>query len=573
MATSKKHSGFKRLVDRNPTLAILVNGAECLTFRADSTGAYGGLQLGVPTYTAAGCADGAGISLATGYGASSSNRFSAFEVIADTGSTDLTGDTYQACIHGKLNIGTTQSNASLMAGLFSLDVANGKNLSANYFALRGHLDFWGSSSISGTSFVGAVSAYVENEATTTVGAAQHLDGVDIYQVGAPSVNATGQNSAVNIRSSSAAAKWKKGIYMIGSNVLEGIRVGDLSGDTVGSGVHLNSSSTAAIRFYSDSDEAGGSSANWRTMTVRHMDVGTTQTGELRAIEGVLAAVNCSWAHTYGAVFGSLEVTTALDQSGVMAGAVVGRVGAGTTSTITVSSDGILCAVGAVSNITGALASDNGQTAAYGVAAVSGKLAFPIGIFMHGNAVQKIMKCGTTTYRCTTSTANAIFSDWRLTTSATSGNNHGFYISMRHTSTSTEFSAGRFYSINTGTVASGSLHGIWATYEESTGGTNSGLSAAGRFTQTAAASVALTGTRTCIQLDSTYANTNTLAGNESFIRFENVNTANKLTGYFIDGVSIDTTAMFTGSGDTTAAKYLKCRINGTPYYMMFAAAAG
>ncbi len=169
MATSVKHSGFKRLIDRNPTLAILVGGAEALTFRKDSTGAYGGLQLGVPTYSSAGTIDGAGVSLATGYGAALSNRFSAFEVVADTGSTDLTGDTYEAAIHGKLNIGTTQTNASLMAGLFSLDVGASKNLSANYYALRGHLDFWGSSTISGTSHVGALSAYVEHEGTTTIG--------------------------------------------------------------------------------------------------------------------------------------------------------------------------------------------------------------------------------------------------------------------------------------------------------------------------------------------------------------------------------------------------------------------
>ncbi len=172
------------------------------------------LQFGTPTYTLAGTIDGAGVSLATGYGAGLSNRLSAFEICADTGSTDLTGDTYEASIHGKLTIGTTQTNASLMAGLFSLDVGT-VNLAANYYALRGHLDFWGNCTISGTSHIGALSAYVENEATTTVGASQYLDGVDIYQVGAASVNATGFNSAINIRSSAAAANWKCGIYATG----------------------------------------------------------------------------------------------------------------------------------------------------------------------------------------------------------------------------------------------------------------------------------------------------------------------------------------------------------------------
>jgi len=210
LATSKRHSGFKRLIDRNPTLAIIVNGAECLTFRADSSGSYGGLQLGVPTYTAAGCADGAGISLATGYAAASSNRFSAFEVVADTGSTDLTGDTYEAAIHGKLNIGTTQTNASLISGLFSLDIADDITLTGNYFALRGHLDCWDDMTTSGTTHVGALSAYVENESTTTIASGTYLYGIDVYQVG--SITNSGTNPAINIRASASAARWQYGLY-------------------------------------------------------------------------------------------------------------------------------------------------------------------------------------------------------------------------------------------------------------------------------------------------------------------------------------------------------------------------
>ena len=221
MATSIKHSGFKRLIDRNPTLAILCGGAEALTFRKDSAGAYVGLQLGVPTYSAAGCADGAGVSLATGYGAALSNRFSAFEICADTGSTDLTGDTYQAAIHGKLNIGTAQSNASLMAGLFSLDVADESDLTGgNYFALRGHLDFWDDCDTSGATHVGALSAYVENESTTTIGAGTYLYGLDVYQVGTPTNSGT--NPAINIRASATASKWQYGILMATGMVANGI---------------------------------------------------------------------------------------------------------------------------------------------------------------------------------------------------------------------------------------------------------------------------------------------------------------------------------------------------------------
>jgi hypothetical protein len=255
MATSVIHSGFKRLIDRNPTLAILVKGAEVMTFRKDSTGAYGGVQIGVPTYTAAGCADGKGVSLATGYGASSSNRFSAFEIIADTGSTDLTGDTYEAAIHGKLNIGTAQTNATLIAGLFSLDVADESDLSGNYFALRGHLDFWDDSDLSGTSHVGAISAYAEHESTTTIASGQWLSGIDVYQVGAPTVSSGGFNPAIHIRTSTGA--WQHGIYMDADDVTTAITINDNT-----TGISFVGHTNCAVDFQSvtPSTNAGGDQA-------------------------------------------------------------------------------------------------------------------------------------------------------------------------------------------------------------------------------------------------------------------------------------------------------------------------
>ena len=199
----------------NSLLKAMVDGTEAFKLRKDSASVCAGYQAGAPTYTLAGQVDGARVSLATAYSASGSNRFSAFEINADTGATDLTGDTYQAAIKGALTVGTTQTNASLMGGLFSLDVGT-VNLSANYFALRGHLDFWGNCTISGTSFVGALSAYVENEATTTVSASQYLMGLDIYQVGAPTVASGGFNPAIYVRCSASAAAWQKTL-LVGAN--------------------------------------------------------------------------------------------------------------------------------------------------------------------------------------------------------------------------------------------------------------------------------------------------------------------------------------------------------------------
>lgn len=192
---------------------------ECPIFQKIGTGfnvaglGMRAIALGESREAAATLVDGLGISLANGYLASGSNRHHAFEVNADTGSTDLAGDTYVGAIRGRMLVGTTQTNASIIAVLGDLSIGSAKNISANFFAVRGHLDFWGNCTISGSSFVGALSAYLENEGTTTVGAGQHLDGVDIYQVGSPSVNATGLNAAINIRGT-----WREGFNFVGSCV-------------------------------------------------------------------------------------------------------------------------------------------------------------------------------------------------------------------------------------------------------------------------------------------------------------------------------------------------------------------
>ncbi len=252
-------------------------------FKIGGTGI--GFQMGTPTYSAAGCADGAGISLAKGYSASASNRFSALEIVADTGSTDIAGDTYEAAIHGKLNIGTAQTNASLISGLFSMDVADEADLSGgNYFALRGHLDFWDDCDTSGTTHVGALSAYVENESTTTVGSGTYLYGLDIYQVGAPTVN--GSNPAINIRANSTAANWQYGLYGAADNGINLTCVND--------GVRVTSTTLNAtagrIGYFSGSIDTGNLGDGYGAF-----EIDVTATG---TIAGMVAA-SSSWLNITG----------------------------------------------------------------------------------------------------------------------------------------------------------------------------------------------------------------------------------------------------------------------------------
>src|SRR4030043_643377 len=145
---------------------------------------------GTPYESSAYIIDGYGISIAKHYGASRSNRDFLLHINADTGSTDLTGDTYEGAIRGRLVIGTTQTNASLMGVVGAIDVGASKDIQGNFFGLDGVLDFYGASTAgSGAAFhAGAIRGTIWNEGTTTVGAGGILAGLNLYQVsGAPTL--------------------------------------------------------------------------------------------------------------------------------------------------------------------------------------------------------------------------------------------------------------------------------------------------------------------------------------------------------------------------------------------------
>lgn len=256
MATSVKHSGFKRLIDRDETLAILVNGAEVIAYQADSEGAYARQQIGTnvsgyesSTYVI----DGYGVSLATGYDASGSNRNSAFDVLADTGSTDLTGDTYLGAIRGRSIIGTTQTNATINGVNGIVDVGTSVDFQGNLWGGQFVLDFYGTTTFgSGAAcFGGGIGVAVWNEGTTTLGGGAVLAGIDLYQVsGAPTIGTGAIDTAINIRASAAAAVWKYGIYAKTASVGKFIQLGILS-STSQTGHHLSATYPVAVDFLMD----------------------------------------------------------------------------------------------------------------------------------------------------------------------------------------------------------------------------------------------------------------------------------------------------------------------------------
>ena len=246
MATSIKHNGFKRLLDRaasttlsnsfsttDSTLAILVEGQEALAFKKDNVGTYGMLKLGnQPAESLTYMADGYGVSLATGYSASATNRIYALEINADTGSTDLTGDTNVGAIKGRIVIGTTQTNMGASAIVGTMDVGT-VNIISNYNGLCGVLDFYGNCTIGGSvSHCAALTGVVWNEATTTLNSAGGcVAGLDLIQnSGIPTLTA-GINPAILIRAGTSS-RWQYGVYMEPTHIHHAFRAGNQPGEAL-----------------------------------------------------------------------------------------------------------------------------------------------------------------------------------------------------------------------------------------------------------------------------------------------------------------------------------------------------
>ena len=291
------------------------------------------------TESSATITDAYGESLAKNYGASKSNRDSVINVTANTGYTDLTGDTYDSAVRGRLIIGTTQANASLMGVIGCVDVGASKNIQGNVFGLDGVLDFYGACTAgSGASFyAGAGRFTVWNEGTTTVGAGGVLCGVDVCQnSGKPTLGSGAVNPAVHIRSQSTK-QWQFGLYMLGTAVTEAIRIG-AQANTDGSGVPLSSSATAAVRVHTDTNSTDIAGAvDVRGGLFRHL-IGTTQTNSSQnALRGqmVIATGKNIASGNYHAVRGYLEIkgTTSITGAATYAGAVCAYVEHGGTTTI------------------------------------------------------------------------------------------------------------------------------------------------------------------------------------------------------------------------------------------------
>ncbi len=304
------------LIDKASGAASWPNG---IRIKPDS--ATVGILVGTtPTQNAAGQVDGSGIPL-------TASRLNAVEVNADTGSTNLNGDYYVSAIKGNVILGTTSSNASIVAVLGTLNTNTANFGSGDHYAVRGHLDFWGSSTLAGANNnTGAISAYVENEATTTVSAGNVLCGLQVYQVGGPTLAAGtypagGMNPGIWLRANALAAAWQTGIYMPVNSVKTAIRVGNWVGSgATGSAIAF---ATASHDVYADGQldlvaVFGESSSNLTSAysakcgRFRHLVSGSSLTvaHETYGLLGQLCAKGVTMTHLHGGLMGTFEATGA-----------------------------------------------------------------------------------------------------------------------------------------------------------------------------------------------------------------------------------------------------------------------
>jgi len=249
--------------------------------------------------------DGYGISLAKKYSASRSNRDYLLEINADTGNTDLTGDTMVGAIRGRTVVGTTQTNCSLHGIQGNIDVGT-VSFQGNIFAVSGVIDCYGATTMgSGAAFYGGAANFtIWNEDTTTVGAGGVWAGVDILQnSGKPTLGSGAINPAIHIRSSASGTAWGHGIYVKASSATTGMYIGscttgiNIEGTVtlalgIGTTTQLTTATTgqSAIKVQSDFSGNGYHIANW--FTSRY-----TTAGGYGSVRAVVGQVNLSATQT------------------------------------------------------------------------------------------------------------------------------------------------------------------------------------------------------------------------------------------------------------------------------------
>lgn len=548
---------------------------------------FGIFKLGdTPTATAAGQVDGGGIPL-TG------SRTNALEVNADTGSTALSGDYYVSAIKGNLVHGTADTNSSEVAVLGALNNNTATFGSGDKYAVRGHLDLWGITNLTGANVnVGAVSAYVENEAVPVVDSGNVLCGLQAYQVtykptvGSGVFPARGINPALWIRASGAAAAWQTGIYMPVNSVETGIRIGNwVAAGASGSAIPFATAQNvyadgqlSVVAAFGESTSNLTSAYNAHVGRFRHIATGTSLTvaQETYGLVGQMCAKGATMTHLHAGLMGTFEGTGAsvvCNSSYTMGGhaAVTARVGGHANITATTPLAGFL----AFNNAAAAVAA--GTLSAFATSAASSSYPWGYGLYMPSGSVKQAMYAVSALTGASSLNANELTVN--DATTMTDGYSHAVHVTYNKTGTTagTGCSVSQFngvgvdYTITGGGGASG-YYGLYCYLTES--GTTTLSSSAVFGANLEVTEVGATDYIGCLWLNKY----NTTAGNlDTFILMSNQGSGATTAGFYFQGTKPTYFLQFASAdgflaADTSnlpaAATYkIKCRVGSTDFYLI------
>ena len=156
--------------------------------------------------------------------------------------------------------------------------------------------------------------------------------------------------------STTCDKWNHGLYIAANSVDKGIQIGEMSSTTAGSGVTLDSTTTAVVEVHADDNDAARTAGiSGRVIHGRFMVYADT-TQENWGVDGQVKWSGVAHtANVNAGVVGRFESTgtcsTATGSGNTIAAGVMGRIGGGGTFTI-----------GAGTYVVGVLAYQNTQTA-------------------------------------------------------------------------------------------------------------------------------------------------------------------------------------------------------------------
>ena len=352
-----------------------------------------------------------------GSGYSMANGTTALRVYADDGgSTSVTAASRAiwARLLLTVNAGDTTYDGLLGQAKLNANVMASADFTAG---VRGYLELKGGNTVNtggANANIGAgafgVRSNISIDNDTTIATGHYIAGlhVGLSVASGKSITQTGKLVGVGIFADDQAGgatptdKWGIGFYCHGKTADEGLRIGDFSGATYGSGIPLSATFTAAARVYADDGNASiGSGTFARAGVFRNLltYTGGNREQEAGGVVGQVVSVAGTNRHNMAGTWGSYEVRTSLTVGGqaatmdvwVQAG-LLARV-TSATNIITIDTNGMLAGVASMSGVTTQLASNSGVYAAYYAGAWSGKANWGYGMYIEGPRVNRAIQIG------------------------------------------------------------------------------------------------------------------------------------------------------------------------------------